>query len=1051
MRCRLQYGLLILCIVVCNGIVHAITWVENKGSFLTGELKNCQLDAQQEIKLQTQPEAQTALLYKDQFQDGKSEDWDVVSGSWEVSMSGIYYGLYCAGSRGDSWAARSLVAGGKDWKEYTVRAKVRATKNSWIGLIISQNDNGYYMVQLSVGSNKYRVYKSNPSRTLGEWQDARTVFKPNTWYTVEATIREDTLGQIDFRILDQYEIVLNPNTSVKDSDSPYPGGRVGLITIETPAYFSNMTVEVKGRKLFAADGSYTSMVLDTGSNNQAWDFVGWVSEEIGESKIQLALRASDQLFSTTAKEPAWQQVTNFQQKGLPQGRYVQYRATLLAGLGRIYSPNLIEVLLSSDKRLLVPDGKPRPKLQDLTMSMMYSTTMRKLHVLYSQTNYNASERGVYILRNQLNQPITAESYVYQPGAEDYLTARYGTWILVRVHPIAAHSPLTLSAQTILMDKQRNTQLGSQGPTNAINFFDEDFMTEYLTGVKKMVEYDRDHNQHVLGYTIMPPEFFYDCVPYPIGMKWLGGFGQQAKESYLRFLRRVGSDGNDWPEFSDGGISLNRDYYLWAYWRNMEAARYIGRVAAAIKEVDPKTMVGTLHYVVDLQLRGLEPGFIEKNPQVDYYYSSNGFPRIPGPDGYTGGHIITNTRQNVLGHSNKVNLVEHDLWSPYIDFKRHDIYEKYAYLQKILPIPIVFGNFPEGDPPSNHLTKYNGMTGEPITLELMKTLECSLEKNRKYLNTENVNHVAFIFPSFSLYSILERGSWKVNRYQYLTFWPLDYLVKQSVGFDLLTEGYADTEVLDKYKLVIVVSPVIYPWLRNALENTTADVLALGWAGSVAAPGPNTLKIDPDPKEMVLTLEHAWPENGEVVGTGKTIFPTEGKVIQEDTAFCFAQEDHPLLKNLAGLELNYKGLGIGGAALPYVGELEGETLAVDEQGRAVYAVQERNGKKVIHFGGLLHFSDRDGNDASLFSKEQEIQFFNNIMDYCGITYYPDLEPIRIFETSKYVLIENTSDQKFVGEVPNKLQVKGLKWPDYTAKVIRGLEIPPFSSIVIELDER
>ena len=1045
MNARVKLALAVIFFLLGSGMLHAATWIENGESFLTGEMVNCYLDSGQEIKLQSYTRNKTANLYKDRFGAGQADELEIASGSWRVPQDGIYYGLLEAGSTGNSWAARSLV-GSSAWREYTVRGRVRATVNpTWIGVIAASSDRGYYMVQLLIGTNRYRVMKSNPSVSLGDWQDARTVFKPDTWYTIEITITEDKPGELHFRIMDQNGIqVFNPNTFAKDPDSPYEGGKVGFVATETPAYFSNLEVRGKQPTTFAASGTYTSRVLDTGQS-QDWDFVGWVSDEPAGSKINLEVRASDEFFSAAAEYPHWQAVTNCQQKDLPKGRYVQYRATFLASEDRLSTPSLLEVMLSSDKRLLLSEDEPRPELEDLTMSMMYQTTMRKLHVLYSQTGFNASERGVYVLRNQIGKPITEEDYVYRGGgAEDYLAARYGTWIIARIHPVAAHSPLTLSAPATLSDKRGNTITGSQSASNSVDFFNESFMKEYLTGVRKMVEYYKNNNHYVLGYTLAPPEFFYDTIPWP-DMKYTGGFSEDAKASYFNFLRRFGIERSTWPAFPEGEISLDRDYYLWVYWRTMEASRYLARVANAIKEVDPQAKVGALYYVGDLQLRGLEPGFLENNPQFDYYYSSNMFPRIPGPDGLTGGNSFTFTRQNVLGHSRKTNLVEHDLWSPYVDLKRHETYERYAFLQKIIPVPIVFGNFPEGDPPSNHLTKYHGMTGEPITLELMKRLECTLEKSRHLKETENVNQVAFIYPSFSLYSVLEKDSWKVNRLQHLSLWTLDYLVKQSVGFDIITEGHASREVLDKYNLVIVASPVIYPWLRDALANTKADVLALGWAGSVAAPGPKTLKIDPDPIEMVLDIEHAWG------GTGKTIFPTEGKVFQEDTVFTFKESDHPLLRNLTGTRLNYRGLGLGGSPLPYVGELQGEVLATDSRGRAVYAVQEHNGKKVIHFGGLLHFTDRGGNDASLLTAEQEKQFFNNIMEYCGITYYPDLEPIRIFETSNYLLIENTIDKEFMGEVPNKIAGKALKWPDYTPEAIKGLEIPPYGSIVIELVEQ
>ena len=77
------------------------------------------------------------------------------------------------------------------------------------------------------------------------------------------------------------------------------------------------------------------------------------------------------------------------------------------------------------------------------------------------------------------------------------------------------------------------------------------MKEYLTGVRKMVEYYKNNNHYVLGYTLAPPEFFYDTIPWP-DMKYTGGFSEDAKASYLNFLRRFGI------ERSTAGISRRRD-------------------------------------------------------------------------------------------------------------------------------------------------------------------------------------------------------------------------------------------------------------------------------------------------------------------------------------------------------------------------------------------------------------------------------------------------------------------------------------------------------------
>lgn len=765
----------------------------------------------------------------------------------------------------------------------------------------------------------------------------------------------------------------------------------------------------------------------------ALGFFGYVADPPGPrggiTPVKVELRASEAGFDPDEPTPPWTVVANGQLTKLPRGRFFQYRITLTSNKPEI-TPRVREVTFSTRTVGDMMGDTPRPRLEDLLSTMVYTATPYKLHSLYSLvTNeqgrrYNASERGAYILRNDRNTPIDSATWEYRPegGLENYLAARFGSWIIVRFHPYAGFNDLTLRpADNVQMDKYGGIRPAERSQSHSINFFDEAFMSEYLTGVGAAVDYYKRHNPRVLGYNIAPPEFYYDAVPWP-QMSHASGFSPEAFASYQAFMADLGIAVEGWPTMSDGSASADRDYYLWVYWRHWAAANYIARVARTIKEHDPEAEVGTLSYTGDLHLRGMEAAFLEINPDITFYYSSNMFPRVPGPDGLTGGETFTLTRQNVLGHSKKLNLAEFDLWSPYVDLKRAEAYARYAHLQGILPIPFFIGDYPKGNVPSNHLTKYHGVTGESITPEIMATLANLTEDNRYLRETENANEVAVVYPSFSLYAILQKGRWMTDRNIQLSRRLFGDLIRMGVGFDLVSEGQVTAELLDRYKLVIVHEPAAYPWMRAALEETRAHVLAIGWAGTVTAPGPRRLALEQDPADFDLSVATAWPADDGTDAAATTVFPTGGRAVRRAATFRFAEGDavHPLVEGLAGKTVDFRTPGPDGRPPAYVRGLTGRVLATDDTGSPVYALETQplaDGapKHTIHFGGLLDFANAISEGVSLFSPDDRQRWIGNVLSFCGVRYYDDLGPLRVFRTSRYTLIENTAEEPYTGPMP------------------------------------
>jgi len=789
-----------------------------------------------------------------------------------------------------------------------------------------------------------------------------------------------------------------------------------------------------------AAGVFTSRILNT-SEPKALRLVTWIENRSANSSLSVEVQAAPSAEELSTAAAPWVSVHNPQTEKLPIGRYFRYRVTF-APDGEDKTPSLKEILLSTETLQDKLAGQERPEIKDLTMSMMYQATGEKLYSFYRDLPYDASERGMYILRNAPGEKILPETYSYQPSErETFLPAKFGTWIVMRIHPLATFSNLSLKPAPVIMRAKDGREI--EGPFDqhrAINFFDESFMAEYLAGIQAAVRYYKANNPFVVGYTIMPPEHFYDAQPWP-QMTYLGGFGSYAKKNYFHFMEKIGVPVREWPTASNGDISLDAENYLWAYWRNWAAGEYIHRISRTIHQADPSAQIGAMTYVGDQWLRGLEPAFSEANPDLTYYYSSGLFPRIPGEDGLTGGTVLTYTKPQVLGGSRKLNLVEFDLSSPYVDMKRALAYARYSWAQNIVPAPIVlYGNYPQSTPPLNHLTKYTGMEGENGTPQLFRKLaEITKASKQDVQDMRATPQVAVVLPTFSLYSLLRKGEWKPHRYLQMQMNILKPLFEMGVSFDILTEGYMTKEVLDKYRLVIIQSPTAYPWMKDALENTKANVLALGWAATINTPGPKTLSLDIKPDEFSRHLTHAWPgRSGE---TSPALFTTDGRIIEEPTDFTFEAKDHTLLKGLSGKTYRYEGMGLAGRALPYLAKVSGDTLAKDSEGRAVFSEIRNNDRKIIRFGGQFWYRSADGKETSFFNDGDLWQFLSNVFDTCDVEYFPALGPLRVLRLSKALLIENTDSTPYLGPLPTPVNP-----PKPLPSKAHRIDVPAYGSTLL-----
>ena len=798
-----------------------------------------------------------------------------------------------------------------------------------------------------------------------------------------------------------------------------------------------------GGRLFS-NATFTSAVFDS-ENEGGLCFIAWVSHEVKGNGLSVEFRGSPKSFGKDDAVPVWAPAENSAPiSGAESRKYFQVRA-LFSSSDPEHSPALREIFMSSKSLKEMGAGLTAPTPENMLSTMIYQATMEKVDAVYRNLSFNTSERGMYVFRNQADVPIREETYRYRcgvsPALEMYLPERFGTRIVLRVHPIALWNKLSIMPRpAVLRSKAGEEKTGSMDAAHSINIFDDAYLDEYAAGLGAMVAYYRVENPYVFAYTLAPPEFFYDTEPWP-QMTYLGGFGALAKTHYHAFQKRLGREVSQWPDPSDGDVSLSPDYYLWAYWRARAAGDYICRLAHVVRQKDPRAWVGTVNYLETLKLRGLEPAFVETCPDFDYYYSSNLYPRVPDTNGWYGGTTFSCTRLNVNGNSKKLKMVEYDLYSPYVDFKRSLVFARYAQLQGILPVPFVLGEYPTGSKPTSFMTKYHGMKAEPLTPAVLAQLGENVRETSPLRDTRTENQVALILPTISTFAVLEKSRWMAQRLQQLSLHLLSPLLALGVPFDFLTEGYASTEILDRYKLVIVFQPAVYPWMRNALAETKANILALGWAGTVAPPGPYQIDGPIEEKSFSMDFSSAWPRLGQTA-TATTIFPTGGRVEENDTTVQFSKGPQPLLAGLENKKIEYAGAGLAGRPLPYVADLKGEVLAKDSNGKTVFSVLKEKGREVIHLGVMPYFRDRDGKERGFFSDVDENHFVRNILDECSVEYFPDLGPLRVMKTSRFLMIENTGDKAWFGTPPKPVNARPWNVDS------KELQIPPLESVVIEV---
>jgi hypothetical protein len=200
--------------------------------------------------------------------------------------------------------------------------------------------------------------------------------------------------------------------------------------------------------------------------------------------------------------------------------------------------------------------------------------------------------------------------------------------------------------------------------------------------------------------------------------------------------------------------------------------------------------------------------------------------------------------------------------------------------------------------------------------------------------------------------------------------------------------------------------------------------------------------PTQEDFSLALRSAWSRQG----APQTAIPLPGGgiIAERNAKIFFSKSENPLIQGLRGLELDYSGRGLEGRGLPLAVDIDGaEQLAFDDRGSCCFSIAKGDGKSFIRFGAMLAFSDLNGQERSLFSKADELRFFANAMDFCGVEYFPQLpEELNALKTKDVLLLENISTRRYAGPVPRTKNGDGLEaQPSY-------VEIPPLQSVVLPL---
>lgn len=135
-----------------------------------------------------------SVLYEDDFEDGQTEGWTTIGGTWSVVADGANHVL-----QQSNGANEALAFAGGGWTNYTYSANIKLMNNSAnAGLTFRAMDaNNYYMFRLNHSTKAVELYKK-VNGSLSLLSSTPFQHRINQWYALKVTVSGNQItGYID--------------------------------------------------------------------------------------------------------------------------------------------------------------------------------------------------------------------------------------------------------------------------------------------------------------------------------------------------------------------------------------------------------------------------------------------------------------------------------------------------------------------------------------------------------------------------------------------------------------------------------------------------------------------------------------------------------------------------------------------------------------------------------------------------------------------------------------------------------------------------------------
>lgn len=513
--------------------------------------------------------------------------------------------------------------------------------------------------------------------------------------------------------------------------------------------------------------------------------------------------------------------------------------------------------------------------------------------------------------------------------------------------------------------------------------------------------------------------------YPIAKTALGDFSAPALEDWRRWTAAIGQPRQDWPRLQrmlaqDTRIGCDGDFTLWAWWRARRLADLLGDMSASVHRIAPRLETSCFSYLDLSAAAGYAPGFMAGSG-MSWVYTS-----ISLDHGHYGVRGGDRSRPVTEATSGLRCAAEFDLISAYTDPTHMETYARYLAMMggEARPfLPTWWSAGKTGGWAEGFWTPYSD--------DLARAM-CRAANRSLALRAGTVADVLVVSPTITALGAMGTlGPWTSSEYKAAHTDVVRHLQALGANFDVGAEEGVTAAILDRYRLVVVVSPALLPNLRAALTATRAEVLALGWAGMATAPGPGD-----------STAAHSW------LNAVASWWPTRGSVVRRPLALHFT--GHALAGALAGTTHAYANPE---PPVAYVSGLEGEAIAHDDQGAAVAVVRElAPGRRLYHLG----FPLRQRASGEVLDDAGVRVLLGGILARSGCTVYPDLGPLRLYENAHWLLVENPAGTagtpaKPAGDFAGALTPRTRHRPEAANLDANGdlvLRIPAGASVVIPL---